>query len=112
VTGKDISVRILGSNEVSINGLSQALSTFLKTTPSITPYLVGLKNDQGQLKKIISIKINHEKTSEYQLNNRLVTQLAGSVLDGQYIGKYRLNNGEIYNHARNANNGHKTIHCK
>lgn len=95
VTGKDISVRILGSNEVSINGLSQALSTFLKTTPSITPYLVGLKNDQGQLKKIISIKINHEKTSEYQLNNRLVTQLAGSVLDGQYIGKYRLNNGEI-----------------
>ncbi len=95
VTGKDISVRILGSNEVSINGLSQALSTFLETTPSITPYLVGLKNDQGQLKKIISIKINHEKTSEYQLNNRLVTQLAGSVLDGQYIGKYRLNNGEI-----------------
>ncbi len=95
VTGKDVSVRIIGSNETSINELTQALATFLKTTPSITPYLVDLKNDQGQLKKIISIKIDHEKTSEYELNNSLVTQLAGSVLDGQYIGKYRLNNGEI-----------------
>ena len=94
-TGKDISVRILGSNENAITELAQVLAHFLKTTPSITPHLVDLKSDQGQLKRIIGFKIDHEKTSEYQLKNSLVTQLAGSVLDGQYIGTYRLNNEEI-----------------
>lgn len=94
-TGKDISIRILGSNETSITGLAGALEEFLKSTPSIAPYLVDLKSDQGQLKQIIGFDIEHEKTSEYQLRNSLVTQLAGSVLDGQYIGKYRQNNGEI-----------------
>lgn len=94
-TGKDISVRILGSNEESIIGLAQDLDSFLKTTPSIAPYLVDLRNDQGQLKRFIGFKIDHEKTSEYQLSNSLVTQLAGSVLDGQYIGKYRLSDEEI-----------------
>ncbi|NOR81095.1 MAG: AcrB/AcrD/AcrF family protein [Methyloprofundus sp.] len=95
VTGKDISVRILGSNEVSITGLAQELDSFLKSTPSITPHLVDLKSDKGQLKRVIGFEIDHEKTSEYQLKNSLVTQLAGSVLDGQYIGTYRLNNEEI-----------------
>jgi len=95
VTGKDISIRILGSNEVAIAKLAQALHTFLTTTPTITPYLANLKSDQGQHKKIIEININHEKTSEYQLSNNLVTLLAGSVLDGQYIGTYRLSDKEI-----------------
>ena len=94
-TGKDISIRILGSNEVAITKLAQALHNFLTNTPTITPYLTDLKSDQGQHKKIIEIKINHEKTNEYQLKNNLVTLLAGSVLDGQYIGTYRLSDEEI-----------------
>ncbi len=94
LTGKDISIRILGSNENSINGLAQQLLSFL-SSPSIAPHLVDLESDQGQRKRTIELKIDHEKTSEYELQNNLVTQLAGSVFDGQYIGKYRLNDEEI-----------------
>ncbi len=95
VTGKDISIRVIGSNSKSITNMSQEIHSFLTTTPTIAPYLTGLKSDQRQLKQIIRIKINHEKTSEYHLNNAQVTSLAGSVLDGQYIGKYRLNDEDI-----------------
>lgn len=94
-TSKDLSVRIMGSNHTSIKQLAQELHNFLSTEPSIAPHLLDLNSDQGQQKRIIDFKINHEKTNEYELNNRLVTQLAGSVLDGQYIGNYRLNNEEI-----------------
>lgn len=95
VTGKDISVRIIGSSEKAIKELANAIHTFLKTAPSLAPYLIDLKSDQGQLKRIIDFNIHHEKTKEYHLKNNLVIQLAGSVLDGQYIGTYRLNNEEI-----------------
>ena len=94
-TSKDISVRILGSNEVSIKALAKEVHTFLTTEPTIAPYLLALNSDQGQLKQIIDFRIDHEKTNEYQLKDSLVTRLAGSVLDGQYIGTYRLNNEEI-----------------
>ncbi len=95
VTGKDLSIRILGSNEISITGLAEELGSFLSTTPSIAPYLTDLKSSQSQLKRVISFNIDHEKVSEYQLKISRVTQLAGSVLDGQYIGTYRLNDEEI-----------------
>lgn len=95
VTGKDLSVRIIGSNEQSINDLAEELRTFLSNTSDITPYLVNFDSDQGQLKRIIRLAIQHERASEYELNSSLVTRLASSVLDGQYIGKYRLNDEEI-----------------
>jgi HAE1 family hydrophobic/amphiphilic exporter-1 len=95
VTGKDLSIRVVGSNENSINHLAEELRNFLNNTPDISPYLVNLNSDQGQLKRIIRLAIQHERSSEYGLNNSLVTRLASSVLDGQYIGKYRLNDEEI-----------------
>ncbi len=95
VTGKDLSVRIVGSHEQSIHGLADKVHEFLTHTPDITPYLVNFDSDQGQLKRIIRLAIQHERSSEYELDNALLTRLASSVLDGQYIGKYRLNDEEI-----------------
>lgn len=94
-TSKDLNVRILGSNHTSIKKLGKELHTFLSTEATIAPYLIDLNSDQGQLKRILAFKIDHEKTSEYQLQDSLVTRLASSVLDGQYIGTFRLNNEEI-----------------
>lgn len=94
-TNKDVSVRVLGSNHDAIKQLGKELHAFLTTEPGIAPYLLDLNSDQGQKKRMIEFQINHEKTNEYQLNNTLVTQLAGSVLDGQYIGTYRSKNEEI-----------------
>lgn len=95
ITGKDLNVRILGTNQHSIDNLAVELKKFLNSSPDIMPYLINLKTDQGQLKQIIQLRIQHERTSEYGLSNSLVTRLAASVLDGQYIGKYRLNDEDI-----------------
>jgi HAE1 family hydrophobic/amphiphilic exporter-1 len=57
--------------------------------------LIELNDDRGELKQLYRFAINHERVKEYGLSNTQVTQLAGSVLDGRYIGKYRLNDEEI-----------------
>ena len=94
-TGKDINVRIVGTNFSSIAKLADELLNFLKTDPDIAPYLVELEDDRGQEKMVFRFNVLHERVREYDLNSGQVTRLAGSVLDGRYIGKYRLSDEEI-----------------
>ena len=93
--GKDLNVRIVGSEFNSINQLADHIFTFIQGEPKISPYLVELNDDRGEPKKVYNFDIKHEKVKEYNLDSTEVTRLAGSVLDGQYIGKYRLNDEEI-----------------
>lgn len=94
-TGKDINVRIIGTQFDSISGLADQIYKFLQTTESIASNLVELNDDRGTPKQLYRFDINHEKVKEYGLSNTEVTQLAGSVLGGRYIGKYQLNDEEI-----------------
>jgi len=94
-TGKPVSIRILGSNISSIEKLADKLSHFLRNDPQISPWLISFEDDRGLPKRIYRFDIRHERVSEYDLNSGEVARLAGSVLDGQYIGKYRLVDEEI-----------------
>jgi HAE1 family hydrophobic/amphiphilic exporter-1 len=94
-TGKDINVRIVGTQFDSISGLADQVFKFLQAEETIAPYLVELNDDRGEQKQVYRFDINHERVKEYGLSNTQVTQLAGSVLDGRYIGKYQLNDEEI-----------------
>ncbi|MCK5830619.1 MAG: efflux RND transporter permease subunit [Methylococcales bacterium] len=94
-TGKDINVRIMGTQFDSISQLADEIFHFLQTQEKIAPNLVELHDGRGQPKQLYRFDIKHEKVKEYDLTNAQVTQLAGSVLDGRYIGKYRLNDEEI-----------------
>jgi len=94
-TGKDLNVRIVGTQFDSISGLADIIFNFLQTTESISSNLIELNDNRGTAKQLYRFDINHEKVKEYGLSNTQVTQLAGSVLDGRYIGKYRLNDEEI-----------------
>jgi len=94
-TGKDINIRIVGTQFNSITGLADKVFNFLQTTKTINSNLIELNDNRGIAKQLYRFDINHEKVKEYGLSNTQVTQLAGSVLDGRYIGKYRLNDEEI-----------------
>ncbi len=94
-TGKDINVRVVGTQFDSISGLADKVFNFLQTKKTIAPYLVELHDDRGGKKQVYRFDINHERVKEYGLSNTQVIQLAGSVLDGRYIGKYQLNDEEI-----------------
>lgn len=94
-TGKDINIRIVGTQFDSISKLADRVFHFLQTQEKIAPNLVELHDGRGKPKQLYRFDIKHEKVKEYDLTNAQVTQLAGSVLDGRYIGKYRLNDEEI-----------------
>ncbi len=93
--GKAVNIKVLGSNTNAINGLADAILTFLKSTANIAPYLVELEHNKGSPKRFYHFDIRQDRVKEYNLNSRDVAQLAGSVLDGRYIGKYRANDEEI-----------------
>ena len=94
-TGKAINVRVMGSNLEAVSKLSKKLFDFLNSQKDIAPYLVELENDQGDPKRVYRFDVRHDRVKEYNLNSTDVARLAGSVLDGRYIGKFRSSDEEI-----------------
>jgi len=93
--GTDLNIRVLGSNLQSIKALAGDLFRFLHDDPDIGPYLVELQDDLGQKERVVRFKVLQEQVHEYGLDNTRVARLAASVLDGRYIGKYRLQDEEV-----------------
>lgn len=94
-TGKDIDIRIVGTQFDSISALADQVFHFLQTKDIIGQNLIELNDDRGVAKQLYRFDLDHEQVEQYGLNDTEVVQLAGSVLDGRYIGKYRLNDEEI-----------------
>lgn len=93
--GKDVNVRVVGANEESVSGLAESLLDFLREEPAIGPYLIDLKDDRGKQKRVFRFEVDQQRVAEFGLENGQVAQLAASLLDGRYIGKYRHANEEI-----------------
>ncbi|MGR8931542.1 MAG: efflux RND transporter permease subunit [Gammaproteobacteria bacterium] len=94
-TGKDINVRIVGNQFDSIKGLADEIRRHLETAPALAPYLTELEDSQGAPRPALRLAIDHERVKEYDLDSAQVTRLAGSVLDGRYIGKFRMEDEDI-----------------
>ncbi len=88
-SGKDINVRVVGANVESVSGLAAELLDFMRQEPKIGSNLVDLTDDRGQAKRVFRLEVMQDRVAEYGLDNAQVTQLAASVLDGRYLGKYR-----------------------
>ena len=87
--GKDINVRVIGSNLDSVSSLAQEMLEFMRSNEGIAPHLSGLDDDRGLPKRVLRLEVLQENVAEYGLDNTQVAMLAASVLDGRYIGKYR-----------------------
>jgi HAE1 family hydrophobic/amphiphilic exporter-1 len=93
--GKPVNIKIMGENSEILNALADKILAFLLSNPEIAPYLIELENNKGLPKRLYHFDIRQDRVKEYNLNSQDVAQLAGSVLDGRYIGKYRARDEEI-----------------
>ncbi|RDH87576.1 MAG: AcrB/AcrD/AcrF family protein [endosymbiont of Escarpia spicata] len=88
-SGKDINVRVVGSNIESVSALATDLLDYMRGDPEIGTHLLDLADDRGLPKRAIQFEVLQDRVAEYGLDSAHVTQLAASVLDGRYLGKYR-----------------------
>jgi len=94
-SGKAINVKVMGSSIEAVTKLSKKLLDFINSQEDIAPYLVELETNRSDPKKVYRFDVRHDRVKEYNLNSTDVARLAGSVLDGRYIGKFRSSDEEI-----------------
>ena len=94
-TGKDINIKILGADAYLLESLADELLSFLNANQDLAPHLIDLEDNRGEKKNVFRFSVDHDKANELGINSSAVAQLAASVLDGQYIGKYRLTDDEV-----------------
>jgi multidrug efflux pump subunit AcrB len=88
-TGKDITIRVLGTDDGNVLELAKKIETFLTGNQDIGPWVTELKDDQGKPNKIFKIEVIKEKTAEIGLSVEQVADLAASVFNGQIIGEMK-----------------------
>lgn len=94
-TGKDITVRVVGPDANAVSRLAAAVLSFLRNSENISPWLVDLGDDRGRPNRIFRFHVQEEKAAEYGVPPTAVAQLAASVLDGRFVGKFRVADEEV-----------------
>ena len=88
--GKDLNVRVVGSNPESVEGLSREIMRFMSHDPQFKGQVVDLDDGRGQPSRVLQFKVIPENAAEYGLTPEQVVRLAASALNGRYVGEYRL----------------------
>ena len=94
-TGKDINVRVLGPDHRSVLALKNEIYDWMRANPKLSPWLVDLSTDTGTDNRIFRFTPRRDRIAEYGLTTRQVALLAGSVLDGRFVGEYRLADEDV-----------------
>lgn len=94
-SGKDINIRVVGPNSEAVGGLSRKIMTFLRTDPVLKDQIIDLADSRGQPSRVLHFKVLKEKTAEYGLTPAQVVSLASSVMNGRYLGKFRLRGEDV-----------------
>lgn len=94
-SGKDINIRVLGADHASVNGLTAAIMKFIKDNDKLGPDLVNLGTDDGTPNRIFRFNPINERVAEYGLAPKQVASLSGSVLDGRFVGEFRLSDEDV-----------------
>ncbi|CCO23045.1 efflux RND transporter permease subunit [Maridesulfovibrio hydrothermalis] len=94
-TGKDLNIRILGSDHASVQGLTTAIMGFINGNDKLGPHLVNLTTDDGTPNRIFRFNPINERIMEYGLTPKQVALLSGSVLDGRFVGEFRLADEDV-----------------
>ena len=94
-TGKDVNIQIVGSNEAAVLGLTETLLSRLRAHPLFGPSLIDLQDDRGVPARIFRLEVDAARARALDLTAGEAARMSASVLDGRYIGKYRLSDEEI-----------------
>lgn len=94
-TGKDINIRVVGANPLSVERLAEDVKDHLKKDNGIAPYLIDLMDDRGQPNRVYRYHVLPERAAEFDLTVSQVAALAASALDGRYVGKFRTTDEDV-----------------
>ncbi len=94
-TGKDINIQIVGSHEPSVLALGTELLERLRAHPEFGPGLLDLRDNRGQPSRVFRLEVDEPRSRELGLTQGGAARMAASVLDGRYIGRYRLADEEV-----------------
>ncbi len=93
--GKDVNIRLVGSNPASVRGLAREITAFVKSNPLLRQGLTDLDDGRGTPNRVWRFKVDREKAAEYGVTQRQVVSLAAAAMSGRYVGKYRLVDEEV-----------------
>lgn len=88
--GKDINVRVVGSNPEAVAALSREVKRLLTTLPQLKASVMDVADNLGQPSRVFRYRVIPERAAEYGATPAQVVGLAAAVLNGRYVGKYRL----------------------
>lgn len=88
--GKDVNIQVIGHNEKDVAGLADALAAELAADPALAPHLTQLDAGRAAPSRVLRLEIDSERAGELGLTQGQAIGLAASVLDGRYLGKFRL----------------------
>ena len=88
-TGADVNVRIVGPNPEVVKALARDVCAFLQENEEVASFLVGLSDNRGQPNRIFRFQVDDTRASEHGLTTLAVARLAGSVLAGRNVGRFR-----------------------
>jgi HAE1 family hydrophobic/amphiphilic exporter-1 len=92
--GKAINIRVLGPDHAGVQALADDVMGFIKDS-DMAPWLVDLAADTGTPSRIFRFLPRQERIAEYGLTTARVAALAGGVLDGRFVGEYRLADEDV-----------------
>lgn len=87
--GKDVNIRVLGPDQEAVQGLRDEVYAWIKNNQKIAPYLIDFVSDTGADNRVFRFSPVPSLVSEYGLTPAQVISLAGGLLDGRFVGKFR-----------------------
>ncbi|MEA3292304.1 MAG: efflux RND transporter permease subunit [Pseudomonadota bacterium] len=93
--GKDVNIRVVGSDEAAVDGLAGEILRSMRSSPDVGPHLTQLEDDRGQPGRVLRLAVDRQQAWEYGLAMGSDAPLAAAVLDGRTIGHYRVADEEI-----------------
>ena len=93
--GKDINVRVVGPNPLTVETLAKDIYNYLSSSDEISTYVADLSDNRGRPNRVYRFRVDKERTAEYGLMPLEVSQLAGSVLDGRFVGEFRTKDEDV-----------------
>jgi len=93
--GKDVNIRVLGPDQDAVLALQDEVYNWVKSNPDLGPYLVDFVPDTGTDNRVFRFSPVPGLTAEYGLTPAQVAGLAGGILDGRFVGKFRAADEDI-----------------
>jgi HAE1 family hydrophobic/amphiphilic exporter-1 len=94
-SGKDVNIQVIGNDEQAVAGLADALAAELRQDPVLSADLIQLDDGRAPPARVLRLLVDEPRAQELGLTKGQAAQLAAAVLDGRYLGDYRLSDGEI-----------------